>query len=89
MAKSLLYVTGATPFTEPENCLPGRQEIPITLRKDGRIYRFVVRDKVATEDLYLVLVKARAFAVRTGEPFGATPPSRAVRDFLIKDNVSI
>ena len=89
MPQSLLFVNGATPFTEPADCLPGRTEIPLTLRKNGRIYRFVIRDKVTVEDPYIVLVKARAFAIRAGEPFGATPPSRAVRDFLIKSSVVI
>lgn len=89
MPRSLLYVQGATPFSEPAMCLPGRTEIPLTLRKNGRIYRFVMRDKVTVEDPYIVLIKARGFAIRTGEPYGATPPSRAVRDFLIKSSVVI
>lgn len=87
MPKSLLFTAGASPFSEPANCTPGRTEIPITLRKNGRIYRFVLRDKVTVEDPYIVLIKARAFAIRSGEPYGATPPSRAVRDFLIKSSV--
>jgi hypothetical protein len=89
MAQSLLFVNGASPFTEPAMCNPGRQEIPLTLRKNGRIYRFVIRDKVTIEDPYIVLIKARAFSIRTGEPFGATPPSRPMRDFLIKSSVVI
>ncbi len=86
--KSQLF-QGVSPLEEPITCAPGRVEIPITMRKEGRLYKFVVRDKLMVEDPYLVLVKARAFAIRTGEPFGANPPSRSVRDYLIKSNVVI
>lgn len=86
--KSFLF-RDVTPFTESDDCTPGRTEVNVSLRKDGRIYRFIIRDKVTVEDPYLVLVKARAFAIRTGEPFGAQPPSRSVRDFLIKSSVVI
>ena len=86
--KSFLF-RGVTPFTESEDCAPGRTEVNVTVRKDGRLYRFVIRDKVVVEDPYLVLVKARAFAIRANEPFGAQPPSRSVRDFLIKSSVVI
>jgi len=87
--KSLLFQAGATPFTDPPNCLAGRLEIPVTLRKNGRLYKFVIRDKVQVEDPYVVLVRARAFAIRTGEPYAANPPSRAIRDFLLKSSVVI
>jgi hypothetical protein len=63
--------------------------VPITLRKNGRLYRFIIRDKITIEDPYLVLLKARAFAIRTGEQFGAQPPSRSVRDFLLKSSVVV
>lgn len=86
--KSLLF-QNVTPFTDPPSCGPGRQEVQISLRKNGRVYRFTLRDKVTVEDPYLVLVKARAFAIRVGEPFPATPPSRSLRDFLIKSSVVI
>jgi hypothetical protein len=87
-AKSLLF-TGVLPFHDPPGCGPGRQEVPITIRSDGRLYNFIVRDKIVAEDPYLVLVKASAFAIRTGEPFSGLPPERSVRDFLIKSNVVI
>jgi hypothetical protein len=87
--RSLLFVANATPFVDLPTCGPGRQEIPITLRKGGRIYRFIIRDKVTVEDPYLVIVKARAFAIRTGEAFSGQAPSRTVRDFLIKSSVVI
>lgn len=87
--KSLLFQDDATPFTDPSSCFSGRTEVPITFRKNGRLYKLVLRDKVQVEDPYLVLVKARAFAIRTGEPFSGKPPSRSVRDFLIKSSLVI
>jgi hypothetical protein len=86
--KSLLF-QDVTPFVEPATCALGRQEVPINIRKDGRVYRFVLRDKIAAEDPYLVLVKAAAHAIMSGEPYNGTPPSRSVRDFLIKQSVVI
>lgn len=88
--KSLLF-QGVSPFTEPPSCagLPCRVEVPINIRKDGRIYRYVLRDKIVPEDSYLVMVKASAFAIQVGEPHNGTPPDRSVRDFLIKSNLVI
>jgi hypothetical protein len=88
--KSLLF-QGVTPFEEPPKCavVPCRSEVPITIRKDGRLYRFMLRDKVVPEDPYLVLVKAIAFAISENEPFSGQVPDRSVRDFLIKDTVVI
>lgn len=86
--KSLLF-QNVTPFVEPDSCAVGRQETPITLRKDGRLYRYVLRDKVMPEDPYLVLIKAAAFSIQTKEPYNGTPPSRSVRDFLIKQSLVI
>ncbi len=88
--KSLLF-QGVTPFNEPPECgaLPCRTEVPITLRKNGRLYKFVLRDKVVPEDPYLVMVKATAFAIQTGEPYVGRSPDRGVRDFLIKTSVVI
>lgn len=88
--KSLLF-QGLTPFEEPPDCaaLPCRAEVPINIRKDGRIYRFVLRDKIVPEDPYLVGVRAAGFSRLTGEPNNWTPPARSVRDFLIKNSVVI
>ena len=86
--KSLLF-QGVTPFVEPEFCAPGRTEIPITIRQQGRLYKFVLRDRIAPEDPYLVLVRAAAHSIQTGEPYNGTPPNRGVRDFLIKQSVVI
>lgn len=88
MPKSLLF-SGTLPYDVPPGCSPGRQEATVTLRNSGRLYTFVLRDKVVIEDPYLVLVKAEAFAIAQGEPYSGTTPPRAVRDFLIKSNVQI
>jgi hypothetical protein len=63
--------------------------VPISLRKDGRIYTFVLRDKVVPEDPYLVLVKAVGFAIQMNEPYSGQAPERSIRDFLVKGNVVI
>ena len=86
--KSLLF-TNQLPYSEPPSCKPGRQEVPVTLKKNGRLYRFIVRDKIVVEDPYLVLVKAAAFSISQGEPYSGQTPDRSVRDFLIKSNVVI
>lgn len=88
--KSLLF-QGVTPFVEPPECgvAPCRTEVPITIRKNGRMYTFVLRDKVMPEDPYLVLVKATAFAISQGESYNGRSPDRGVRDFLIKNLVII
>jgi len=88
MAKSLLF-TGELPFGVPPGCAPCRQEVAFSIRKFGRIYNFKLRDKIAIEDPYLVMVKAEAFALQQGEPYAGIPPERLVRDFLIKSNVVI
>jgi hypothetical protein len=48
-----------------------------------------MRDKVAVEDPYLVLVKAAGFAIRQSEPYAGRVPARSVRDILIKSTVVI
>lgn len=90
-AKSLLFADPPVlPYSVPPGCGPcDRNEVPITVRKNGRLYRFVLRDKITIEDPYLVLVKAAAFAIQQAEPYSGNPPNRAVRDFLIKSNVVI
>jgi len=86
MTKSLLY-QGQVGMVVPPGCLQGdRVEVPVSLRKDGRIYRFVLRDKLVVEDVQLMLMKAAAFAIAQGEPYAGTPPARALRDVLIKQD---
>jgi hypothetical protein len=87
-AKSLLF-TGDLPFNEPPGCGPGRQEVRVTVRKFGRLYKFVFRDRISVEDPYSILVKAAGFAVQEGEPYSGRVPERSVRDFLIKSSVVI
>jgi len=89
--KSLLFQPGVTPFTEPTSCsaFPCREEVVLNFRKDGRLYRFVLRGKVVPEDGYLPLVKAIAFAIQTNEPYAGSAPARSVRDFLVRSNVVV
>ena len=86
--KSLLFQGGAD-FSEPPGCsaLPCRAEVVLDIKKDGRIYHIVLRDKVVPEDPQLILTKAAAFAIQTGEAYNGSTPKRSVRDFLIKNNV--
>ncbi len=89
MARSLLFQDNA-PMQLPPGCgLCDRTEVPVSLRKDGRIYHFVLRDKIVVEDLLLVMTKAAAFAIMEGEPYAGTPPARALRDVLIKQDTVI
>lgn len=89
--KSLLFQNAGIPFEIPAACseLTKRKEVPIDIKKDGRIYHYVLRDKIAPEDPYLVLVRAAAFAIQTGEAYNGSTPGRDIRDFLIKSNVGI
>lgn len=86
--KSLLYGDNS-PFTQPPLCGPCRLEVPVTINKNGRIYRFMLRDKVVVEDPMIVMVKAEAFAIAQGEPYSGRPTPRSIRDFLIRSNVVI
>lgn len=87
--KSLLY-QDVTPLTVPPGCSLGeRVEVPVSIRKNGRIYRFMLRDKIVPEDLLNIMVKAAAFAIQQGEPYAGTPPPRSVKDFLIKTDTVI
>ncbi len=76
-----------SPFVQPVTCQPCRTEIAVTIRKGGRLYNLVLRDKIVVEDPYLIMVKATAFAVAQGEPYNGTVPPRSVRDFLIKSAI--
>ena len=87
--KSLLFQEGATPFVVPSECGLGRSEVNFSIKQYGRLYNFVVRDKVVPEDVLLTLVKGIAFAIQQKEPYAGKPPARSVRDFLVKSNVVI
>lgn len=89
MAKSLLYQDANQTQVPPGCALGDRVEVPISIRKDGRIYRFMLRDKIVPEDLLSIMAKAAAFAISQGEPYAGTPPPRSVKDFLIKTDTVI
>lgn len=89
MARSLLYQPNPTLQVPPGCGLCDRNEVPVSLRKNGRIYRFVLRDKIVVEDILLIMMKAAAFAISQGEPYAGTPPPRQLKDFLIKQNTVI
>lgn len=84
--QTLLPTSG---FTQPASCAPGRTEIPVRMKRGGKMYNFVFRDKIVPEDWYLVAVKAAAFSIARTEQYRGVPPDRTVRDFLIKQNVII
>jgi hypothetical protein len=56
---------------------------------NGRIVTVIVRDTVVVEDPYLNLARAKALSVRTGEAYDADRTTPAIKDHLIKTNVSI
>ncbi len=57
--------------------------------RDGTIRTVIVRDRLAVEDPYLKLVRARLFEVLTGQDFSAEETSRKIKDDLIKVNIQI
>lgn len=89
--KSLLFQPGQTPFIEPTGCgaIPCRTEVPLSILRDGRIYEFILRDKIVPEDPYVNLVKAISFAIQENEPYSGTLPGRALKDFMVKSNIII
>jgi hypothetical protein len=88
--KSLLYQGGLSVPIPPEcTALPCRTEQRVSIRKNGRLYHFVVRDKITPEDPMFMLLKAAAYARKTGTSYNGRSPKRSVRDFLIKDSVVI
>jgi hypothetical protein len=89
MTKSLIFQDNP-PHAIPPGCgACDRNEVKLTLRKNGRLYRYILRDKVVVEDIYVVMLKAAAFSIQQGEPYAGTPPDRSIRDFILKQNVVI
>ena len=78
-----------SPFVQPPGCGPGRMETPFRMKSGGKMYNFVFRDKIVPEDWYLIALKAAAFSIARSEQYRGVPPSRTVRDFLVKNNVII
>jgi hypothetical protein len=56
---------------------------------NGRVVIITLRDSVTVEDPYLLLVRAKALSIRTGEPISANATSKTIKDYLIKTNISI
>jgi hypothetical protein len=56
---------------------------------DGRKVTVTLRTTIVPEDPYMVLAYAKSLSVRTGEPISVSVTSRAVKDHLIKTNISI
>jgi len=54
-----------------------------------RVVTVVIRRNVTIEDPLLVLARAKALSIRTGESFNADRTSRSIKDHLIKTNISI
>lgn len=77
------------PFEVPLECGVTRTETTKRYVKNGKIYTMTLRDKIAVEDPYLVMVRASAYAIRTGEPYGARTPRRDYRDVLVRSNLVI
>lgn len=86
--KSLLFSESSV-LQQPPGCGPCRQEVKATVKKGGRLYTIVIRDKVVVEDPYFVMVKAVAFAISEGEPYMGRATPRSVKDFLLKSSVVI
>lgn len=69
--------------------LPCRTEVTLSVVAEGKSYNVTLRDKVAPEDPYVVMVKAVCFALLSGEPYVGKYPDRTVLDALIKAEVTI
>lgn len=83
-----------SPFTSltalmeiPPQCTPCRTEERFTMILNGEKVTAVLRDRLLPEDLYLVLVKATAFAIARGGDYRGVPPGRAERDALVSVGV--
>jgi|WetSurSiteA1Bulk_404760.scaffolds.fasta_scaffold480295_1 hypothetical protein len=63
-----------------------RRSYPIA---NGRMVTIIIRDSVVPEDPYLVLVRAKALSLKTGEPFKADKTPRRIKDALIKTSITI
>lgn len=88
MPKSLLFAEDQV-LQQPPGCGPCRQEVKVTVKRSGRLYTLILRDKLVVEDPYFVMVKAAAFAISEGEPYMGRATPRSVKDFLLKNSVVI
>jgi len=56
---------------------------------DTKMVYLILRDTITVEDPYINLARAKALAIRTGEPYAAQPVKRTIKDHLIKTNITI
>ena len=84
--KSLLF-QDETNLIEPSGCgaEPCREEVEVSIRKNGRLYNFVLRDKVVPEDAYL-LARYRGFPAVQALRRNSNKP---LHQILVKNNVII
>lgn len=72
------------------NRVPCRNELVVRFpMADGTIKTAIVRDKLAVEDPFLKLVRAKLLAVKLGTEVSAEVTSREIKDTLIRRNVQI
>lgn len=77
-----------TVFSTPTLCGPCRVESSFTVQLEGKLYTFVMRDKISPEDPYLIWLKATAFSIARREVYRGVPAPRSVRDFMCKNQVA-
>jgi hypothetical protein len=87
--KSLLFQNPLPPFTQPPGCEPGCGEQSISIKKNGKLYKLVVRTKTGIEFPYLTMLRAYAHSLQASEPYAGTTPGRDLRDALIKTNLVV
>jgi len=56
---------------------------------NGKVVTVTLRTSITVEDPYLVLARAKGLSLRSGETINATRTPRAIKDYLIKTNISI
>ncbi len=56
--------------------------------QNSRTVTFIVRDKIAPDDVIVSRVKAKLLALRTDETLDVVRTSRNIKDLMIKTNVA-
>jgi hypothetical protein len=87
--KSLLYQDTNLPFTPPAECAAGRKETSVSFISNGKLITLTSKSKICASDPYIRLVKAFLYSLQTGEPYAGVPPNRAIKDLLVRENVTI
>ena len=57
--------------------------------QNSRIVTFIVRDKIAPDDVIMNRCRAKLLALRVNEVLDIVPVSRNVKDLMIKTNVAM